>query len=413
MAEVEELDLVRKLREQCYAGRRVFKLDSGELGVFDPEWSRIINVRNYSGLLMPDRFVDVLRRRTSRPVLWGELRTDWSACLKRFAEPAGMLPVAERMSRELDAVLGQTLDFNELIQRITSRALIPVIIDGLRPRDFAQVAADQDFKNNRLLQIDPAPASFRKELHSIWVQIQSGLAVRREIRRRLRDPQRTPGDMTDPVVRRYADLGMDRAVEAVTTVLTAIAGPPGAAAIGVVYSYLKYPEFATRIDAELKSSGLEELLESPRANAPFCNAFIKEVLRLWSPPLFMTRPVRTQLEIDQHQLEPGQRFTLSLFLMHHDPESWEAPESFDPDRWGEQRQRKGAYCPFGFAPKSCVGANVGVQQLLIWLYLISNHYQLCPDSDGHHVLKRSAITLPVNFIGQLRRRQRTKPDHER
>ncbi|MFN2333764.1 MAG: cytochrome P450 [Wenzhouxiangellaceae bacterium] len=409
MAKVDELDLVRKTREQCYAGSRVFRAETGELGVFDPDWARIVNARNFSDLILPDRFVDVLRKRRSCPVSWADLRTDWSACLKRLAGPVGMLPIAERMDGELEQVLNEKIDLNALVQRVTSRALIPTIIDGLPPQDSACVKADQDFKNDRLLQTEPVPGGLGKELRSAWIQMRSGWAVRREIRRRLRDPGRRPGDMTDPVVRRYSDLGMDRAADAVTTVLTAIAGPPGAAAIGLVYCYCEHPEFAERIDAEMRAISLADLVKDPKVSAPFSNQFIKEVLRLWSPPLFMTRPVRTELEVDGHKLKPGQRYTLSLFLVHHDPLSWSAPELFDPDRWQENRRgsskmRKGAFCPFGWAPKSCIGANMGINQMLIWLHLLATRYRIRPASSERPTLKRAAVILPVEYYGCVVRR---------
>lgn len=406
---VEALELVEKTRDKCFSGPRIFWAMNQELGVFDPEWSRRINALNYEDVTLPDRFVDVIRNRTSPAVNWNELRTTWTQCLGELSSTTAVTRMKNHMLQLVQAKLNQTIDLNASIQEVTSRALIPIVIDGLPDKDLEKVCADQDYKLKRLLQTKPLPSTFREEWHSIIVQMRSGFAVRRELKRRLKDPQRRFHDMTTPLLTRFNELGMDRAADAVTTVLTAIAGPPGASAIGTVYEYIRHPNHAHRINQELSSLSIEELVNNPKQHAQFSLQFIKETLRLWSPPLFMTRPVRTTMEISGHTVQRGQRYTLSPYLLHHDPESWEQPEHFDPSRWDAEniessKTRKGAYAPFGWAPKSCIGSKLGTIQLLLWLHLLANDIKVLSSAKSH-TIKLAAITLPVNFQGQLTQRQ--------
>lgn len=402
---IEALELVEKTRDKCFSGPRVFWAMNEELGVFDPDWARTVNLENYEDVTLPDRFVDVIRNRTSPPVNWNELRSTWTLCLRELSSPAAIGRMKQHMQQLVAAKQGQTIDLNAAIQEITSRALIPIVIDGMPEKDLRRVHEDQDYKLTRLLQTEPLPSSFSKEMGSIMIQIRSGFAVRREIKRRLRDPQRRFGDMTDVILPRFNELGMDRAADAVTTVLTAIAGPPGASAIGTIYEYIRHPHYAERINQELGGHAIEEIMANPKQRAEFTLQFIKEALRLWSPPLFMTRPVRVDMEIAGHKVQAGQRYTLSPYLLHHDPESWDDPESFRPERWDEDqiahsKSRKGAYVPFGWAPKSCIGSNLGTHQLLVWLYLLANHFQV-QSTAREHTIKLAAVTLPMDFIGRF------------
>src|SRR6185369_12016031 len=138
-------------------------------------------------------------------------------------------------------------------------------------------------------------------------------------------------DLTDPVVDLLPELGMDRAVDSVTAILTAIAGPPGSAAACLIYELTRRPDWAARMTAELAPLAPGELA-SPRI-APVTYRFVKEVLRVWSPPLFLSRPVRTDMDLGHECLKTGQRYLVSPYLIHHDPHQWKDPETFDPDRW--------------------------------------------------------------------------------
>ncbi|MFW6176056.1 MAG: hypothetical protein ACOC7L_04465, partial [Acidobacteriota bacterium] len=77
----EEVPAVRELRRRNLEEGGLFWTDDGELCVFDPEAAQRINAANFADLTLPDRLVDVLRGRQSRPVSWKSLRTAWTAQL--------------------------------------------------------------------------------------------------------------------------------------------------------------------------------------------------------------------------------------------------------------------------------------------------------------------------------------------
>src|SRR5262249_57026608 len=98
--------------------------------------------------------------------------------------------------------------------------------------------------------------------------------------RRKREP-----DLADPSVDLLPELGMDRALDVVTAVLTAIGGPPGTAAASLLYEFVRNPDWQQRLTDELSAVDPLDFRTSPTAVAPETHRFVKEGLRMWSPPL--------------------------------------------------------------------------------------------------------------------------------
>src|SRR4029077_14053086 len=178
----------------------------------------------------------------------------------------------------------------------------PVVVAGLGAADTKHVLRDQDYKLRRLLKIELVRETFWESVRSIRIQVAAGSAVRRELRGRAKGRRPRQLDLTDPIVELLPDLGLDRAVDAVTTVLTAIAGPPGAAAACMIYELTRRPDWAGRLADDLAAPPPDHLYKAPPRLAPATYRFVRETLRMWTPPLLMTRPVRNHIDLAQARL---------------------------------------------------------------------------------------------------------------
>jgi cytochrome P450 len=136
--------------------------------------------------------------------------------------------------------------------------------------------------------------------------------------------------------------------------------------------------------------------------------FVKETLRMWSPPLFLTRSARTDIQLDQASLKTGERYFVSPYLAHHDPKHWKDPDTFDPDRWLADAPHgpcSGAsYVPFGWAPTTCIGAGLGTTQLILLCHFMCTRYRIQVLEPETTRMMLAAVALPVNFRGTLTRR---------
>lgn len=404
----DELDFVRELRTRSQAEGAVFWIREGELGVFEPEAAQKVNALNFHDLTLPDKLADVLRGRSSEPVSWKEVRATWLAQLRRLSGTDMVEQLAARMDALLRERLDRPLDLAWMAQEVSTQALVPIVVAGLKPADTARILRDQDYKLRRLMNTGPVRETFWTELRAIRIQVGAGLAVRRELGGRAKGKRPRQLDLADPIVDLLPTLGMDRAVDAVTSVLTAIAGPPGAAAACMLYELTRRPDHAERLAQELASVSPAELQNSPARAAPATHRFVKETLRMWSPPMFMTRPVRTDIPLESQCLKTGQRYLVSPYLIHHDSRNWKDPDTFDPDRWLPDAPHgpcSGAsYVPFGWAPTTCIGAGLGTTQLMLLCHLLSTRYRIVPTDLAAARMMLAAVPIPQHFQGTIVRR---------
>ncbi|WP_158895780.1 cytochrome P450 [Amycolatopsis anabasis] len=402
----EDPDFLRELRGPSAAADGVFWQTERQLMVFDAEAAARVNAENFAELTLPDRLADLLRRRSSTPVSWKQVRSVWLARLRHLAGEDGLAALDGRMESLLRARLGEHVNLPWLAHEVTFRSLVPIVIDGLPARDRARISADAIAKLARLLgEAEEDPPLWRAG-RPLAVQIRAGLVVRKELRRRARRRGPARDDLTEPIATELLDaLGMDRAVDAVTAVLTAIAGPPGAAAACVLYALVRHPEWADRVAAEFARVGPGELYRSGTRCVPLAHRFVKEVLRRWTAPTMLTRSVRTPLRVRDHELGVGQHYVVSPAMVHQDPRRWRDPEVFDPDRWlpgaanGPVSGRD--YVPFGWAPTGCVGAGLGAVQLVLWCRLLCTAFRIEVTDPAALRMAVGAVPLPLGFDGRI------------
>jgi cytochrome P450 len=401
-----DTDVLRDLRGPSAAAGGVFWQTERQLMVFDADAAAQANTDNYADLTLPDRLRDLLLRRPSTPVSWKRVRSAWLAQLRTLSGEEGLAALDARMDSLLRARTGAALNLPWLAHEVSFRSLVPIVLDGLSPEDSAKISEDAIAKLARLLGEAAEDPPWWRSWRPVSIQVKAGLVVRRELRRRSRDPNAARADLTQPIATDLlGELGVDRAVDAVTAVLTAIAGPPGAAAACVMYELVNRSDWADRLTAEFASVSSAELYRSGTRCAPVAHRFVKEVLRRWSSPTMLTRSVRTPMRVAGHDLEVGQHFVLSPAMVHQDPRHWRDPEVFDPDRWlpGAPHGPAGGqhYVPFGWAPTACVGAGLGLCQLVLLCRLLCTTYRIELPQAATPTMAIGPVPLPLGFDGRL------------
>ncbi|MET9002283.1 cytochrome P450 [Amycolatopsis sp. NPDC004169] len=403
-------DVLRDLRGPSAAAGGVF-WRAGLLMVFDADAAEQANADNYADLTLPDRLRDLLLRRPSTPVSWKRVRAAWLAQLRTLSGAAGLAALDARMDALLGARTGVLLNLPWLAHEVSFRSLLPIVLDGLSPADRAMISEDAIAKLARLLGEAEEEPPWWRSWRPVSIQVRAGLVVRRELRRRARDPGAARADLTQPIATGLlGELGMDRAVDAVTAVLTAIVGPPGAAAGCVLYELVTRPDWADRLAAEFASVSTAELYRSGTRCAPVAHRFVKEVLRRWTSPTMLTRSVRTPIKVAGHDLDVGRQFVLSPAMVHQDPRHWRDPEVFDPDRWlpGAPHGPAGGrhYVPFGWAPTACVGAGLGLCQLVLLCRLLCTTYRIELPEAATPSVEIGPVPRPLGFDGRVTTRDR-------
>ena len=103
---------------------------------------------------------------------------------------------------------------------------------------------------------------------------------------------------------------------------------------------------------------------------------IKEVLRLYPPIHIGNRVLAESMDFDGVIIPVGERLFYSIYLTHRDPQSWEKPDQFCPERFEHGRKQPPfAYLPFGGGARACIGAAFGRAEARILLaFLLKNFH---------------------------------------
>ncbi|XP_044262899.1 cytochrome P450 6g1-like [Tribolium madens] len=96
-------------------------------------------------------------------------------------------------------------------------------------------------------------------------------------------------------------------------------------------------------------------------------------------------------------IEKGTTVILPIYGLHHDPDYYEDPDSFQPERFlGSNKENivKCTFMPFGEGPRSCLGQRFGLLQIKVGVAHIVHNYELA-------VNKKTKVPIrydPVNPI---------------
>ncbi len=412
---VTENESMRTLRRRRDEQGRMFWEREDFLAVLDAQTAQRFEAANFADLTMLDGFTDLVRGERSEPVDWSRLRSAWLGRLREISGDEGLRRLAQRMIVVLDAEVGSERDLVWMVERATIESLVPVIIDGITPAAHRRLV-DQVLSTVAwiLAEIDAERIGRWHKPKMILLQVIAGQILRRELRGRARGTKPRRKDLADAVVDLLPSLGIDRGVDAVTALLTAITGSPGAAAACALYELHRQHAWRARLEAELSAVPLDTLCEAPMRHAPIAGRFVKETLRIWSSPPIVIRRARTDIPYEDGCLKKDQNYILSSFLLHHDDRDWADPDTFDPDRWLVDGRREqcphGGYVPFGWAPKACIGANLGMAQLVIFLHLMCTRYRLETTDPERARMAVASLVRPADFVGRLSRREPRSDD---
>ncbi|XP_011172178.2 cytochrome P450 6j1-like [Solenopsis invicta] len=79
------------------------------------------------------------------------------------------------------------------------------------------------------------------------------------------------------------------------------------------------------------------------------------------------------------RVQPGTEILIPVQALHRDPQYWENPEEYDPERFSSDRKQsieRFTYLPFGEGPRMCVGMRMAQLQVKAGLTIILRKYKL-------------------------------------
>ena len=320
--------------------------------VFGPEANRKVLVTERDKLLWrnSDPVTDLLRRGVL--ITDGEEHDHYRDLMDAPLHPSRLPAYTQMMLDQTDRVSSSWRDGEVVDMLVEGRKIaLLIIIQTLFSRD-----AWDDLPHiwtpilKTIQYISPGPwilwrrmprPGYRKHLNAMDDYLYSIIRERRENKAGLPD-----------LLQHLIDAGLSDDIVRDQILTMLIAGhDTSTALLAWTFALLgQHPEVHARVVEEVGNREKHILLDQ----------VIKESLRLYPPIHIGNRRVAKEMKFKEGSIPAGERMFYSIYLTHRDPEIWENPDQFCPERYTRGRKTPPySYVPFGGGPRACIGAAFG------------------------------------------------------
>jgi cytochrome P450 len=145
---------------------------------------------------------------------------------------------------------------------------------------------------------------------------------------------------------------------------------------------VRHPRVLERIRAELAED-----------DTTYLEASIKETLRLRPTVPITARKLAVPYEVGGRNYAPGTVLMPCIFLLHRNPDLWDAPDEFRPERFLDANPPPYSFIPFGGGVRRCLGASFGLTEMKAVMRTVLTRVELRPESPADERIARRAFTL--------------------
>ena len=135
--------------------------------------------------------------------------------------------------------------------------------------------------------------------------------------------------------------------------------------------------------------------EAEVGESGFTDAVIKESLRLRPPVIAAGRVTAKTVDLGPWRLPPDVRVWTPMSLIQRDPEAYENPNEFRPERFLEGKAPAYMWIPFGGGVRRCLGAPFALLEMRVVLQTVLSRLDLTPLSGAvEQTRAEGAIIVP-------------------
>ncbi|KAK4336810.1 hypothetical protein RND71_043689 [Anisodus tanguticus] len=133
-----------------------------------------------------------------------------------------------------------------------------------------------------------------------------------------------------------------------------------------LYCLATNPDWQNKLFEELKKTySTNEITYENLNDSALLDSVIKETLRIYPALNRIARVAEQKCELNDIKVDAGQIVGINVYSMHHNPDLWDEPHKFKPDRFLEEgfmSKVNDYYMPFGGGPRICVGMRLALAQ---------------------------------------------------
>lgn len=177
----------------------------------------------------------------------------------------------------------------------------------------------------------------------------------------------------------------------------------------LIYWLARHPQWQQRIREESLALGKTQLDYDDLQQMESASLAMKEALRLCAPVPSIPRRTVRDTEFNGYYIPAGTLVSLSPFFTHFMPEYWKDPDTFDPERFAEDRREDKvhpyAWVPFGGGAHKCIGLHFAELQVKAVLHQLVQQFEWSVDPDYRMPLDMTSLPVPKDKLPiRLRRR---------
>ena len=152
-------------------------------------------------------------------------------------------------------------------------------------------------------------------------------------------------------------------------------------------------EIKEAVESNAKRKSLYELAQSME----YLDCVLKESQRLCPAAAQVNRECCENYDLNGIHIPAGTEIMIPIYVLHHDPDAWQNPEKFDPERFrspSKDARHAFQFLPFGAGPRNCIGMRFALMEVKIALVRILMKYKFVASPETQVPLEiREGITL--------------------
>lgn len=164
----------------------------------------------------------------------------------------------------------------------------------------------------------------------------------------------------------------------------------------VIFLISTRPDVVERIAAELRFLNGRAPAYEDLSRLRYTRMVAEEAMRLYPPVWVLSRTAVENDVIGSFRINAGSEILVFPYVTHRHPRWWDDPEKFRPERFlpeNSARRPRGAYLPFGAGPRTCIGLNFAMTEILVVLALVLQRFRVELAIDPARVTPEPSVTL--------------------
>ncbi|XP_076317892.1 cytochrome P450 4V2-like isoform X2 [Tachypleus tridentatus] len=136
----------------------------------------------------------------------------------------------------------------------------------------------------------------------------------------------------------------------------------------------------------------------------------RESQRLYPPAPFIARSIKEDIDVNGRTIPVGSTCMIFIYMLHRDPEVFQNPEKFDPDRFLPENslwRHPFSFIPFSAGPRNCIGQKFAMIEEKIVIANLLRHFRVTSSQprDKIHLVAQMVLRadqpIKIKFTSKL------------